>query len=135
MDKHPIPAVRAIIVDDKDRILLIQRANSTQCPGRWCLPGGKIDFAQTADEAVIREIREETTLEAVSVKFLFFQDNLPTTSLATHFITLYFKCDVEGEIQLNDESSNYAWVGVDEIDNYDIAFRNDEAIRKFQAGQ
>jgi hypothetical protein len=48
-----------------------------------------------------------------------------------HCIVFYFNCAVTGPIRLNDESSEYTWLDVDELDRYPIAFRNDEGIRRY----
>jgi len=134
MDKEinrPILALRAIILNEDKRILLLKRASKDAFGDLWCLPGGKIDFGQTAKESIAREVHEETSLICSSVNFLFYQDNLPKNSDEKHYLTLYFNCQVNGKIKLNRESSDFVWVGLAEINKYDIAFKNDEAIRKY----
>jgi 8-oxo-dGTP diphosphatase len=56
-----IPCVGAVIRDDNGRLLMILRGHD---PGRglWSIPGGRIEPAETAEEAVVREVREETGL-------------------------------------------------------------------------
>ena len=127
----PSLAVRAIILNNEKRILLLKRASSDEYGNLWCLPGGKIDFGQTAEEAIAKEVKEETSLICSSVKFLFYQDNLPTRQGEKHYLTLYFKCSVNGHIKLNHESSNFVWVDQSDLNKYAIAFRNDEAIRRY----
>jgi hypothetical protein len=48
-----------------------------------------------------------------------------------HCINLYFECRVSGTIKLNEESDEYAWIGREDIEKYDIAFRNDEALTRY----
>jgi hypothetical protein len=48
-----------------------------------------------------------------------------------HCVNLYFECTVSGDIVLNEESGEYAWIGIEDIDKYDIAFRNDEALIRY----
>src|SRR5437763_11981549 len=52
----------AVIRDRPGRILLVLRAND---PGRglWSLPGGRVEPGETPEQAVVREVREETGLE------------------------------------------------------------------------
>ncbi len=139
MDKRelgPFLAVRAIILNkENNKVLLLKRADNDKYGEYWCLPGGKVDFGETAEEAIVREIMEETSLRCNSVKFLFYQDNLPQKDEENQYLTLYFYCDVKGEIKLNKESSQFAWITFSEINKYDIAFKNDEAIRMYWKDQ
>jgi 8-oxo-dGTP diphosphatase len=57
-----IPCVGAIIKDSGGRLLLIKRGHAPQA-GRWSLPGGRVEPGETDQQAVIREIREETGLD------------------------------------------------------------------------
>jgi 8-oxo-dGTP diphosphatase len=57
-----IPCVGAVIRDGAGRLLMILRGHD---PGRglWSIPGGRIEPGETAEDAVVREVREETGLE------------------------------------------------------------------------
>ena len=57
-----IPCVGAIIKDPGGRLLLIKRGHAPQA-GRWSLPGGRVEPGESDQQAVIREIREETGLQ------------------------------------------------------------------------
>lgn len=134
MQPYPVPAVRAIIVNEQNRVLLLRREESTQGGGQWCLPGGKVDYGQLVEEAVKREIGEETQLKCLRAIFLFYQDSPPLVPGGMHCINFVFQCSVEGNVILNDESIDYAWIQPNQRDNYSIAFRNDEILRRFYAG-
>jgi ADP-ribose pyrophosphatase YjhB (NUDIX family) len=54
--------VGAIIKDPAGRLLLIKRGHPPQA-GRWSLPGGRVEPGESDQQAVIREIREETGLQ------------------------------------------------------------------------
>lgn len=127
----PVPVVRLIIPDEEGKVLILKRTHTSHAEGSWCLPGGKIDYGQTAEETIIKELQEETSLICTSSKFLFYQDSLPIQEGRMHCINLYFECMVYGEIILNEESGEYAWIGENDIDKYDIAFRNDEGLKRY----
>ena len=54
-----IPCVGAIVVDDGGRLLLIRRANPP-AQGTWSVPGGRVEPGETDEDAVVRELLEET---------------------------------------------------------------------------
>lgn len=133
--QSPVPVVRLIIPDPKGRVLLLKRTNTGYSEGMWCLPGGKIDYGETIEHAISKELQEETSLTVTSSRFLFYQDSLPIEEGKMHCINFYFECIVSGNITLNDESREFVWIGKDEIDKYDIAFRNDEGLRQYWEGK
>jgi 8-oxo-dGTP diphosphatase len=56
--------VRAVIYDESGRILLLKRSmRSMNYPGKWELPGGKVDPGERFDKAILREVKEETGLD------------------------------------------------------------------------
>src|SRR5260370_22109005 len=59
-----IPCVGAIITDHRGWLLLIRRGHDPGA-GLWSLPGGRIEPGETDEQAVVREIREETGLIVV----------------------------------------------------------------------
>ncbi|MEA2053695.1 MAG: NUDIX hydrolase [Candidatus Thermoplasmatota archaeon] len=59
--KSPKLTVDGVVIKDK-KILLIKRKNDP-FKGRWALPGGFVEYGETVEEAVVREVKEETGLE------------------------------------------------------------------------
>jgi ADP-ribose pyrophosphatase YjhB (NUDIX family) len=55
-------AAYAICIDDDDRLLLARCAEGEPEPGAWTLPGGGIEWGEHPDDAVLRELEEETGL-------------------------------------------------------------------------
>ncbi|UQZ90911.1 DNA mismatch repair protein MutT [Deltaproteobacteria bacterium Smac51] len=73
-ENYPTPKldVRAIILDDLARVLLVKEASD----GLWTLPGGWCDIGESASVAVTREVQEETGLIVSPVRFLALFDKL-----------------------------------------------------------
>jgi 8-oxo-dGTP diphosphatase len=128
----PIPVVRLILPDEHKRVLILQRTGSTNS-GEWCLPGGKIDYGETVEEGIRKELKEETDLDLCSFRFLFFQDSLPKELGGIQYLNLYFECEWTGKVTLNCESSDFVWIDRAEIAQYKIVFKNDEALQRFWA--
>lgn len=92
------PASIGIIFNDKNQILLVQRKDIPL----WVLPGGGIDLGETPEQAVIREIFEETGLK-VSIERKS-GEYTPTNSLGS--FTNVFVCKIlEGSLTLSDETN------------------------------
>jgi mutator protein MutT len=129
--KKPQIAVRAIITNSERKILILKRANTSYGNSCWNLPGGKIDFGETAEHAIKKELKEEINLDCHSAEFLFYLDNLPNEMTDLHFVTLFFECKCTGEIKLNPESSDYRWIDSSELLKYNLVFENDVAISNY----
>jgi mutator protein MutT len=126
----PIPAVRVILRNEEGRVLIVRRKSGQQA-GAWCLPGGKVDYGETVHEAAAREVREETSLECVSMRCLFYQDSLPMEPRGMHCINFYMECMPRGTLALNEESDDSAWIGPEDLGGYEITFRNDLGLERY----
>jgi mutator protein MutT len=56
-------AAYALVIDDADRVLLARQPDGRRFVGRWSLPGGGVEPGEHPEQAVVREVREETGLE------------------------------------------------------------------------
>jgi len=65
----PVTAVAAIVADPDEQVLLLKRARDPG-KGMWGLPGGFVDANETAEAALVREVREEVNLELVEMSYL-----------------------------------------------------------------
>jgi len=70
----PVAAVGALVVDRCGKLLLVKRARDPG-KGKWGLPGGFVDRDETAEEAMRREVREETQLEVEQASYLVSYPN------------------------------------------------------------
>jgi ADP-ribose pyrophosphatase YjhB (NUDIX family) len=61
-DVERVPCVGAVIRDESGRTLMVRRARQPAA-GFWSLPGGRVEPGESAEQAVIREVSEETGLE------------------------------------------------------------------------
>jgi 8-oxo-dGTP diphosphatase len=131
---RPVVAIRALVLDAQGRLLLLKRANSEYGNGQWCLPGGKLDYGDTPENTVAKELREETQLAAQEIKFLFFQNSPPPLHGKMHCVNLYFSCTATGELRLNEENSAFIWVTPQEAVEHKPVFGAVEAIGRWMKG-
>jgi ADP-ribose pyrophosphatase YjhB (NUDIX family) len=91
-------------------VLLVLRGTE---PGRglWSIPGGRIEADETPEQAVIREMREETGLEVV------VGDPVGRVVRGRYDITDYACTVVGGALQAGDDAVACRWVGYDELDS------------------
>jgi 8-oxo-dGTP diphosphatase len=66
---HPWLSVDAVVFDDSGRVLLIRRKNPP-FQGYFALPGGFVDVGETTEQAVLRELKEETGIEGSSPRLI-----------------------------------------------------------------
>ena len=113
-----INVVAALIMKDNNTCLLAKR--STGDPnvlGKWEFPGGKVKENESEMHAIEREIDEEFELKIKAKSFVV--NNVCEYPTKTVDLKLY-KCEyVSGEFNLHDHSE-YAWVNLNDILNYDL---------------
>lgn len=114
---NAISATVAVIMNEKDEILVARRAKEP-AKGTLDLPGGFADSMETAEEAVTREVLEESGLRVTETKYLF---SLPNKYLYSgfeeHTLDMFFLCRVEsGDCPVaNDDVEELAWMSLDDI--------------------
>lgn len=113
-------AVRASLTDEEGKLLILKRATDSKTnPGKWELPGGKVDQGESFDKALIREVYEETGLKITLDNVVgISQQNLPFIR-AVHII-MSGKI-VEGELNLSSEHEGYAWEFLENLSDYELA--------------
>ncbi|HSX47615.1 MAG TPA: NUDIX hydrolase [Patescibacteria group bacterium] len=104
------------LFNSRGEVLLLQRSSDViKRPQEWDLPGGKVDFNEDPNLAVLRELKEETGLAAMDCQLFFVGSDLKPT----YRVTLFYKANTLSEkIKLSHEHSIYKWVRIDEIANF-----------------
>jgi 8-oxo-dGTP diphosphatase len=98
------------------KVLLIRRA-TPPLQGQWSLPGGKIALGETARAAALRELKEETGVEAEIVGLIDVVDAIFTVSGGTtshHVLIDYAAQWIAGEPKAGDDASDAAFFPLEE---------------------
>ncbi len=125
-------AVVGIIENSKGEILLVKRAFDPQ-KGTYDLPGGFVDPMETAEEALVREIKEELNIELDEFDYLFSIPNSYVFSNYTVFTSdLAFRCKVSNfdNLSCSDDVSGSVFVDLKEVDYDKIGFDSIKKIIK-----
>ena len=110
--ERPFLAVSAAIVR-AGQVLLVRRARPPAA-GLFSLPGGVVELGETLQEAVVREVREETGLTIEPVGLAGFRETIVRDGdarIERHFVILPFAARWRaGEVELNEELSEARWL-------------------------
>ena len=114
---RPYLAVSAAIFRD-GRVLIVRRARPP-AHGLYTLPGGGVELGETLEQAVIREVREETALAVEPVGLAGFRQAIARDAagrVERHFVILPFAARwVSGEVALNEELAEAHWLRPAEV--------------------
>jgi 8-oxo-dGTP diphosphatase len=112
MSERPEICVGAISLAD-DHLLLIRRGRG-QAGGQWSVPGGRVEWGETLAEAVVREVAEETHLEALCDQFVGWVERIGD---GFHYVIMDFAVTVLSTEPptAGDDAAEAAWVPLDEV--------------------
>ena len=126
------PGASAIIFDEaRERVLMTQREDNS----RWCLPGGGMDPGESAAEACVREVLEETGLEARVTRLIGIYT---TPDILIEYpdgnkiqpVAFSFEAEITGgELGLSDEAIAFGWYTVADIEAMDAMEHHVTRIR------
>ncbi len=108
----PVPAVGVVCLRG-DEVLLIRRGRPPRL-GEWSLPGGRIEPGERAVDAALRELREETGVEAGIVGLVDVVDGLFPEAGAHYVLIDYAARWTGGEPVAGDDAADARFVPIDE---------------------
>ena len=127
--KRPVVGVGAVILDD-DRILLEKRKNMPS-KGKWSIPGGLVELGERIEEAIIREVKEETGLEVYEPRLLDVVDYVSfgeRGAVMYHYVIVDYLVAVKsGKPKAASDAEALKWVPFNEVEEYDLT----ESFRQF----
>src|SRR5262245_3477497 len=88
---YPVTTVGALVFNTRGEVLMVRTHKWSDL---WGIPGGKIKFGETAEQALRREIKEETNLDIERIQFELVQDCIHSKEFYrdAHFVLLNYSC-------------------------------------------
>lgn len=97
-----LPAVAAAVFNDSGEILLQKRADVNQ----WCILSGHVEFGETVEQAILREVKEETNVEGRISRFIGIYSSPASQTYhyqdrSVQYITSYFEVQLQHDLDLD----------------------------------
>lgn len=131
MNDNFTQVITALISDEKGRVLVSKRSFSSQMPGQWQNPGGKLEKGESHIEALKREVKEETDLEVKEVGDLIFR----VVDKENKFDVYFYEVRVTGIPKAKEPdkvSSEWVYLTLKELEKEEVIPDLMEAIRRWK---
>jgi 8-oxo-dGTP diphosphatase len=126
--KTPSLTVDAVITCEDDSIVLIKRKKDPY-EGSWALPGGFVEYGETVESAVLREVKEETGLE-IDLQGLVGVYSDPERDPRGHTVTIcYLARKSGGELKADTDAADVECILKNEILKLKLAFDHNLIIK------
>ncbi len=129
---QPIVGVAGIIFREQE-VVLIRRGQEPGL-GEWSLPGGAVELGETLEEALRREVREETGLEIDIIALTAVVNRLirdQAGAVAYHYVLLDFLCrTLAGSPRPGSDSSGLAFLPYAELDTWPLPEQTKAVIHR-----
>jgi len=119
----PIAGVAAVVFLGQS-VLLVRRKNEPS-RGMWSLPGGVVELGEKVEEALVREVEEETGIMIKPMKFLTVFDSIVGDDQGKtryHYVLCEYLCEpLEEAIRALSDASESAWTPLKELDSLEMS--------------
>jgi 8-oxo-dGTP diphosphatase len=125
----PQVAVGGVVVVD-GRALLVRRGKAP-LRGRWSIPGGTVERGERLEEALIREMREETGLEVQPLELLTVFDRIDRDgdAVAFHYVIVDYRCRrLSGQARAGSDALEVVWAGPGELEALELTPKAREVV-------
>jgi 8-oxo-dGTP diphosphatase len=120
---RPVLGAAAVVIHD-GRVLLIRRGKAPDA-GEWSIPGGAVELGESVEDALRREIREETGLEIAVGRLLEVFERVEHDGdggIRFHFVVLdYAATVVGGTLRAGDDAADVTFARPGDLDRYALA--------------
>lgn len=129
-------AMKALIVDDEGRILLLREADTYEegtNVGRYQVPGGRLDAGEPFLDGLAREVMEEAGLTVTVEKPLYVAEWFSVIKgIKTQIVAVFFLCRaVTAEVRLSEEHDDFQWVDPAKAATLSVLAPEDKVIEAY----
>ncbi len=123
--RHPLLAVDAIIFQDS-KVLLVDRTSG----GLYALPGGFVNYNETTEEAVVREVKEETNLDITPLGILGIYSD-PKRDPRGHIVSVVYLVEIQGgKVKAGDDAFKCRFFHLNKLPK--LAFDHNKILSDFR---
>ena len=121
MSQKPLTlSAKVVVRDESGRCLLLKRSLSSKGnPGKWDLPGGKVDPGESFEQGLLREVAEETGL-TISIQHAVGAAESESPTKKVVYLILEGRLE-SGQVRLSSEHDEYAWVNRRQLPKMELA--------------
>lgn len=104
------------------RALLVRRGKEP-LRGRWVVPGGTVELGETLEDAVAREVLEETGIRVRPLRVMTVFDRIERSegAVAYHYVIVDYRCEyVSGALQAASDAEDAAWVAEKDLGEFEL---------------
>lgn len=121
---RPIPAVGVVCFNSVGEVLLIQRGTPPRL-GEWSIPGGRLEWGETTKAGALRELKEETGIEAELLGLIDVIDGIFTSrshgEVTRHYVLIdYVARYISGDVIAGDDAVEARFVSLADLPNYNL---------------
>ena len=132
----PRVGVGAVVLDG-ERVLLARRGRAPSM-GKWSIPGGLVDLGERLEDALVREIEEESGLRVRLLWLCGVIDRVVREQDAVryHYVIIDYAAEpIGGRLQAGSDAAEVRWVGIDELGQYDTTEGLADMVHRARAVQ
>ena len=119
--RSPIAGVGAVITNSAGQVALVRRGKAPR-EGQWSIPGGRIEWGETIEQALLREIMEETGLMVKLERLIDVVDFVSRDAsgvVTGHYVLIDFKAaQLSGELRAGSDAAEACWANPDMLEQY-----------------
>jgi len=113
--------VLALIRHNNTYLFTLRNDGESKLNGKWQIPGGGLEFGETPEQTLHREVKEELGTE---IKIIHSQPFIDSEVRGNwHGIFLTYLCELKdssSDITINEEASEYKWMSLEEMNSFDF---------------